>query len=79
MKMNKAEESYKKDVYNQLVKTDYSSNFTGSMLQLNHKIVKKLKRELEDRNNIDSINERDMLWVNQLSSSGYITPIKIIR
>ena len=49
-----------------------------SMLVLNHKIVKKLRRELESKDNIDSINERDYLWINQLSNRGYITPINYI-
>jgi hypothetical protein len=51
----------------------------NKMLELNYKIVKKLRTELESKNNIDTVNERDMLWINQLSMKGIITPIKYFK
>lgn len=49
----------------------------NTMLELNHKIVKKLKHEVEQ--GLDKVSNDDMLWVDQLSRKGIITPIKIVK
>ena len=51
----------------------------NAMLEINHKIVKKLKTEVESSQELDRINEEDMLWINELSSKGVICPVRIIR
>ena len=48
----------------------------NTMLQLNLKIVKKLRAEIDNKLTGDSITERDMLWINELSGRGIITPIR---
>ncbi len=37
----------------------------NAMLEINHKIVKKLKTEVEHKQGLDRINEEDMLWINE--------------
>jgi hypothetical protein len=48
------------------------------MLEINHKVVKRLKTEVERKQELDRINDDDMLWVNELSSKGTICPVRII-
>lgn len=51
-------------------------NYGRDMLQLNYRIVKKLRSEIETSGNADRVDTNDFVWINELTHKGYITPLK---